>query len=103
MAGLKIFERGFGGEPSAESSPPSNMREARLYSARDDGTVDCFLCSFHCHISDGKSGVCGVRENVGGTLFTHVYGRLIAEHIDPIEKKPLYHFQPSSSSYSIAT
>ena len=79
------------------------MREARLYNRHEDGSVDCFLCSFHCRISDGKRGICGVRENAGGTLFTLVYGRLAAEHIDPIEKKPLFHFQPASSSYSIAT
>lgn len=79
------------------------MIEARLYSPEEGGYVKCHLCSFRCRIADGKFGVCGVRENVGGTLYTHVYGRLIAEHIDPIEKKPLFHFQPGSSSYSIAT
>lgn len=79
------------------------MTEARLYTQRDDGSVDCNLCAFHCHIKDGRRGICGVRENVGGTLETLVYGRLIAQHIDPIEKKPLYHFLPGSSSYSIAT
>ena len=79
------------------------MREARLYRAAKGGFVDCFLCSFRCHIADGKAGVCGVRENVGGTLYTHVYGRVVAAHVDPVEKKPLFHFQPGSRSYSIAT
>ncbi|MBI5643714.1 MAG: AmmeMemoRadiSam system radical SAM enzyme [Deltaproteobacteria bacterium] len=79
------------------------MREARLYNQAKEGYVDCCLCEFRCHIADGKRGVCGVRENMGGVLYTRVYGRLIAEHIDPIEKKPLFHFQPASSSYSIAT
>jgi len=79
------------------------MREARLYSQAEGGFVDCRLCAFHCHIADGKRGVCGVRENVGGTLYTHVYGRIIAQHADPIEKKPLFHFLPGSRSYSIAT
>lgn len=79
------------------------MREARLYTQAEGGYVDCRLCSFRCHIADGHRGVCGVRENIGGTLNTAVYGRLIAEHIDPIEKKPLFHFQPASTSYSIAT
>jgi pyruvate formate lyase activating enzyme len=77
--------------------------EARLYTPREDGSVDCHLCAFHCHIRDGKLGICGVRENVGGTLESLVYGRLIAQHIDPIEKKPLYHFLPGSNSYSIST
>ena len=79
------------------------MREARLYKQAAGGYTDCFVCSFRCHIADGKVGVCGVRENIGGVLYTLVYGRLISRHVDPIEKKPLYHFQPSSSSYSIAT
>ncbi len=79
------------------------MREARLYTQAEGGYVDCRLCSFRCHIADGHRGVCGVRENIGGILNTSVYGRLIAEHIDPIEKKPLFHFHPASTSYSIAT
>lgn len=79
------------------------MKEARLYRPATGGYVDCFLCEFRCHIADGKRGVCGVRENMGGTLYTLIYGRLIAEHIDPIEKKPFFHFQPGSTSYSIAT
>ncbi len=79
------------------------MVEARLYRQAEGGAVDCYLCEFLCHIKDGKAGVCGVRENAGGVLYTRVYGRLIAEHVDPIEKKPLFHFQPGSNSYSIAT
>ncbi|MBI5345476.1 MAG: AmmeMemoRadiSam system radical SAM enzyme [Deltaproteobacteria bacterium] len=79
------------------------MREAILYSPAKEGFVDCHLCSFRCHIAEGRYGVCGVRENIGGVLYTHVYGKLIAEHIDPIEKKPLFHFQPGGRSYSIAT
>lgn len=79
------------------------MLEARLYSKAEKGFVNCRLCSFRCHIKDGHRGICGVRENKGGTLYTHTWGRLIAENIDPIEKKPLFHFQPSSRSFSIAT
>lgn len=79
------------------------MREARLYRQGEGGYTDCHLCAFRCHIADGKRGVCGVRENIGGTLYTHVYGRLIAQHADPIEKKPLFHFMPGTRSYSIAT
>lgn len=79
------------------------MMEARLYRQAEKGYADCYLCSFRCHIADGKTGVCGVRKNEGGILYSLVYGRLIAEHIDPIEKKPLFHFQPGTSSYSIAT
>ncbi len=81
----------------------NSMHEARLWTSGGDGTVRCNLCSFRCSIADGKRGICGVRENRGGTLYSINYGRLIAQNIDPIEKKPLYHFQPGSSSYSIAT
>jgi pyruvate formate lyase activating enzyme len=79
------------------------MREARLYSTRPDGSVDCHLCAFRCHIADGRHGVCGVRENMAGTLYTNVYGKVIAQHVDPIEKKPLFQFLPGTSSYSVAT
>lgn len=77
--------------------------EARLYSKVDKGRVVCGLCSFRCRIEDGRHGVCGVRENIGGVLYTRTWGRVVAESTDPVEKKPLYHFQPGSLSYSIAT
>ena len=77
--------------------------EALLYEKLADQKVRCALCSHRCIVADGKRGICNVRENQGGVLHTLVYGRLIARHIDPIEKKPLYHFLPGSLSYSIAT
>jgi pyruvate formate lyase activating enzyme len=80
-----------------------NLKEAALYRKLEDQKVLCFLCSHQCRIVDGKFGICNVRENKGGTLYTHSYGELIAQNVDPIEKKPLYHFLPGSSSYSIAT
>ncbi|MBI5233565.1 MAG: radical SAM protein, partial [Deltaproteobacteria bacterium] len=79
------------------------MIEARLYKKADKGYVDCALCSFRCHIADNKKGICGVRQNLGGVLYTDVYGKLVSRNIDPIEKKPLFHFLPGSLSYSIAT
>ncbi|MCI0468457.1 MAG: AmmeMemoRadiSam system radical SAM enzyme [Nitrospirae bacterium] len=79
------------------------MREALFYERLDDNKVKCHLCSHRCPISPGKRGLCGVRENRDGILYTLVYGRIIARHIDPIEKKPLFHFYPGSTSYSIAT
>ncbi|MDP2911516.1 MAG: AmmeMemoRadiSam system radical SAM enzyme [Candidatus Omnitrophota bacterium] len=79
------------------------IKEAMLYEKLDGGKVHCYLCSHHCRILPGKFGVCGVRENIGGKLHTDVYGDVIAAHVDPIEKKPLYHFFPGSTSYSIAT
>ncbi|MCK4468643.1 MAG: radical SAM protein, partial [Desulfobacterales bacterium] len=77
--------------------------EAYLYEPLKEKKVKCNLCSHRCIIKDGKRGICGVRENQGGILETLVYGKLIASHIDPIEKKPLFHFMPGSPSYSIAT
>lgn len=79
------------------------MMEAILYQKGDHDGVICSLCAHGCHIPEGKRGLCGVRENRGGVLYTLVYGRLIAEHVDPIEKKPLFHFLPGSTTYSIAT
>jgi len=79
------------------------VREARLYEKIGAGKVKCFLCAHYCTISPGKRGICAVRENRDGTLYSLVYGRIIARHVDPIEKKPLFHFHPGSKSYSIAT
>lgn len=79
------------------------MKEAMLYEKGEKGEVRCFLCGHRCLIKDGKRGICAVRENKEGTLYTLVYGKVIARHIDPIEKKPLFHFHPGSTSYSIAT
>jgi pyruvate formate lyase activating enzyme len=77
--------------------------EAYLYDALEDNQVRCNLCRHGCLIKNGRRGICGVRENRAGILHTLVYGKLIARHIDPIEKKPLYHFLPGTLSYSIAT
>lgn len=79
------------------------MKEALFYSKAEENKVICGLCNHHCHISPGKRGICGVRENRDGTLYSLVYGRLISGNSDPIEKKPLFHLLPGSSSYSIAT
>jgi pyruvate formate lyase activating enzyme len=79
------------------------MKEAMFYRKLDGSEVACFLCAHYCRIEPGKRGQCGVRENRDGTLLTLVYGKLIAQNVDPIEKKPLYHFYPATKSYSIAT
>jgi pyruvate formate lyase activating enzyme len=80
-----------------------SRKEAMLYDRLSGGRVRCNLCHHHCVIPEGQRGICQVRENRGQTLFTLVYGRTIAEHIDPVEKKPLFHFYPGSSAYSIGT
>lgn len=79
------------------------MREAMFWEAAEEGRVRCGLCRFTCLIAPGRRGRCGVRENRDGVLCTLVYGKCVAEHVDPIEKKPLFHFHPGSHSYSIAT
>ena len=79
------------------------MKEAMFYKHGQKNEVVCGLCNHHCHIKEGKRGLCGVRENKDGKLYSLVYGRLVAEHIDPIEKKPLFHFLPGSKAYSIST
>lgn len=78
-------------------------KEARLYEKLEDNKIRCFLCSHRCNISDGGYGICGVRKNEEGVLHTMVYGQTIAANVDPIEKKPLYHFLPGTAAYSIAT
>jgi pyruvate formate lyase activating enzyme len=79
------------------------MKEAYLYEKLDRKRVRCHLCGHGCLIKDGSKGICGVRENRDGMLTTLVYGKVIAMHVDPIEKKPLFHFLPGSRAYSIAT
>ncbi|MBN2124013.1 MAG: AmmeMemoRadiSam system radical SAM enzyme [Deltaproteobacteria bacterium] len=79
------------------------MKEAYLYEKQDDNRVRCSLCNHRCLIKQGARGICGVRENRAGTLVSLVYGKVVARHVDPIEKKPLFHFLPSTRTYSIAT
>ena len=79
------------------------MHEALLYDKLDKQRVRCNLCAHHCNIAVGHRGFCQVRYNENGTLYTTAYGRTISRNIDPIEKKPLYHFYPGSKSFSIAT
>ncbi len=74
-----------------------------LCSLKDDGTMQCSICAHGCNLREGQRGLCGVRARKGDAIVSLVYGRVIAEHIDPIEKKPLFHVLPGSLSYSIAT
>ncbi len=79
------------------------MKEAYLYKSVEDLKVRCSLCNHRCLIKEGSTGKCCVRKNMSGKLYSLVYAKLIAENIDPIEKKPLFNFLPGSSTYSIAT
>jgi pyruvate formate lyase activating enzyme len=78
------------------------IHEAMLWAAAENERVVCSLCAHRCTIAPGGWGVCGVRENRGGALFTHAYGEVVAANVDPIEKKPFYHFLPGTTSLSIA-
>lgn len=79
------------------------MKKASFYKKEDKGKVKCSLCSHRCLIKTGKRGICWVRENIKGDLFSLVYGKVVSEIPDPIEKKPLFHFLPGSITYSIST
>jgi len=78
-------------------------REASLYEKIEGGALHCQLCAHGCKIANQKFGICGVRQNIDGALYTHVFASPCALHVDPIEKKPLYHFLPGSLAFSIAT
>jgi pyruvate formate lyase activating enzyme len=80
-----------------------HLIEALLYQKLDEEKVRCYVCHHHCLIKSGQRGICGVRENQEGVLFALNYGKTIAMQIDPIEKKPIYHFLPGTWSYSLAT
>ena len=78
------------------------MFECRYYQRLDDGAVECQLCPHRCRIADGKTGRCRSRRNHHGILASEVYGKPCALAIDPIEKKPLYHFHPGTTCLSLA-
>ena len=77
------------------------MHEAHLFQKLDENVVRCALCSHRCTIQNGKHGICGVRINREGILYAATYGLISSEAIDPIEKKPLYHYLPGTLCYSI--
>lgn len=79
------------------------MKEAMFWKPLEEKAVQCLLCPRECKITEGKKGNCRVRKNIGGTLYSLNYGKIISTAIDPIEKKPLFHFFPGSEILSIAT
>lgn len=79
------------------------MKETLLYEKLDHQKVKCNVCNHRCIILPRHRGICGVRENKNGRLYLLVYGKAISENIDPIEKKPLFHFLPGTESLSVAT
>lgn len=79
------------------------MKEALYYEKLEAKSVHCHLCPYNCVIQDGRRGACGVRLNEGGTLYSEVYGKTTSVALDPIEKKPLYHFHPGEYILSLGT
>ncbi|MEM4272320.1 MAG: AmmeMemoRadiSam system radical SAM enzyme [Candidatus Bilamarchaeaceae archaeon] len=79
------------------------MKEAILYTRKKDKSVQCYLCRRMCRIKPGERGYCHVRENRGGVLYSLVYGKAVAINVDPIEKKPFYHFLPGTDCFSFST
>lgn len=86
---------------SSDNKKP--LIKARYYEEMPDDIVKCMLCPHECTLKNGQSGICRTRVNDGGTLYTTAYGNPIAIHIDPVEKKPFYHFYPSSKVLSFGT
>ncbi|MBC7074161.1 AmmeMemoRadiSam system radical SAM enzyme, partial [Candidatus Parcubacteria bacterium] len=79
------------------------MKEAYFYKKLPEKKVQCQTCAHYCVLKPKERGKCGVRENIDGKLFALNYGKVIALHVDPIEKKPFYHFLPGTFSLSLAT
>ncbi|ARU47226.1 AmmeMemoRadiSam system radical SAM enzyme [Sulfurospirillum diekertiae] len=73
------------------------------YFKTEGSRLVCLLCAHYCHLKEGQIGICGVNQNVDGTIKNLVYGHPVAMHIDPVEKKPLYHFLPDTRAFSIGT
>jgi pyruvate formate lyase activating enzyme len=79
------------------------MSEAKYYQKLSKGSLRCNLCPHYCDLSEGERGKCGVRKNVNGKLLAENYGLISSVHLDPIEKKPLYHYYPSGSILSVGS
>lgn len=88
---------------AGELASAENLKEALLYEKAEEQAVICNLCAHRCYVPVGQIGICKVRENRAGRLYSLVYDRVISVNIDPIEKKPLHHFLPTTRSYSFAT
>jgi pyruvate formate lyase activating enzyme len=79
------------------------VHPAMLYEKLAQGNVHCFLCAHQCRIAPSHYGVCGMRQNMNGELYTYAYGKVVARSVDPVEKKPLFHVLPGSRAFSVAT
>jgi len=87
----------------ASSNDVAQLKEAEFYKKLDESAVQCTLCPNRCYLPEGMTGICRVRKNLDGTLYSLVYNKPVSVNIDPIEKKPLYHFYPGTTILSLAT
>ncbi len=88
---------------SEEDFGKKKKKKTKYYEKLENKKVICKLCPHECELSDGQTGLCNARQNENGELVSLSYGKIVAIHIDPIEKKPLYHFKPGSQTFSIGT
>jgi pyruvate formate lyase activating enzyme len=86
------------------TSARNYFHEARFWKG-EEGTdaVTCALCPHHCHINNGRKGICGVRQNIEGRLYSLIYGMVSSVHVDPMEKKPLFHYRPGEPVLSLGS
>ena len=91
------------GSATARGDDARYIVEAKFYQKLPNSKIKCKLCPRECVVGDKERGYCGVRENRGGVYYTMVYSRVCAAHVDPIEKKPLFHYLPGTTAFSIAT
>ncbi len=103
FSNLFIKEIGVNRITTVQKGVSDELKEALFYEKLEGNAVRCHLCPHQCKINESRRGVCGVRENRDGVLYSLVYGKAVVRGMDPIEKKPLFHFHPGSGAYSIAT
>ncbi len=89
--------------PGPGAAGTNGLHEAQWYDKLAGGMVHCRLCPNSCRLPEGRIGLCRARQNVGGALYSLVYGQVAAVHVDPIEKKPFFHVLPGAKAYSLAT
>jgi pyruvate formate lyase activating enzyme len=97
--GLSLLQNAY----ALETTDTLSKVKAMFYEKKEGTAIECHLCPRHCLVTDLERGYCGVRENQGGEYYTLVHSRACAMNIDPIEKKPFFHFHPGTSAFSIAT
>jgi pyruvate formate lyase activating enzyme len=98
---LEVLRQAAAGAPGRGDAPFAV--EAKFYDKLPGKRIKCMLCPRGCAVRDGRRGHCGVRKNRGGTFYTLVHSRVCAAHVDPVEKKPLFHYLPGTTAFSIAT